>query len=71
MSAIDHRTVTLGRRIVGDGQPTYVVAEIGINHNGDVDNTRYGMRAAGAAFGAELKHVQASASAHAAWNGEG
>ncbi len=27
----------LGTRIVGDGQPTYVVAEIGINHNGDID----------------------------------
>ena len=28
--------VTIGGRLVGEGQPTYVVAEIGINHNGDL-----------------------------------
>lgn len=28
--------VQMGDRPVGDGRPTYVVAEIGINHNGDV-----------------------------------
>jgi len=28
--------VKLGDRIVGDGQPCFVLAEIGINHNGDV-----------------------------------
>lgn len=27
----------LGDRPIGDGQPTYVIAEIGINHNGDID----------------------------------
>lgn len=32
--------VMLGRRRVGDGEPTYVVAEIGINHNGDLDTAR-------------------------------
>lgn len=26
--------IKIGDRIVGDGQPTYVIAEIGINHNG-------------------------------------
>jgi len=26
----------IGKRLVGDGQPCYVIAEIGINHNGDV-----------------------------------
>jgi N-acetylneuraminate synthase len=31
------RRMRLGTRIVGDGQPAYVVAEIGINHNGDID----------------------------------
>lgn len=31
------KTVPIGNRSIGDGQPTYVVAEIGINHNGDVD----------------------------------
>lgn len=30
------RIITLGDRVVGDGHPTYVVAEIGINHNGDL-----------------------------------
>ena len=30
-------TVKIGSKLVGDGQPCYVIAEIGINHNGDVD----------------------------------
>ena len=34
------RTVTLGRRQVGDGHPVFVIAEIGINHNGDLDAAR-------------------------------
>lgn len=29
--------VKIGRQVVGDGYPCYAVAEIGINHNGDVD----------------------------------
>jgi N-acetylneuraminate synthase len=32
--------VVLGDRAVGDGHPCYVVAEIGINHNGDLDIAR-------------------------------
>lgn len=31
------REVKIGDRVVGDGHPTYIVAEIGINHNGSVD----------------------------------
>jgi N-acetylneuraminate synthase len=31
------KTVSIGSRLVGDGQPCYVIAEIGINHNGDLD----------------------------------
>jgi N-acetylneuraminate synthase len=31
------REVRLGSRLVGEGHPTYVVAEIGINHNGDLE----------------------------------
>jgi N-acetylneuraminate synthase len=31
------RQVTIGGRLVGDRQPAYIVAEIGLNHNGDVD----------------------------------
>ena len=30
-------TVQIGNRLVGEGQPCYLIAEIGINHNGDVD----------------------------------
>jgi sialic acid synthase SpsE len=29
---------TLGDRVVGPGRPVYVTGEIGINHNGDLDN---------------------------------
>ncbi|MGH9031091.1 MAG: N-acetylneuraminate synthase family protein [Acidimicrobiia bacterium] len=34
------RTIRIGDRIVGDGQPVYIAAEIGINHNGDLDIAR-------------------------------
>jgi N-acetylneuraminate synthase len=30
-------TVTIGSRVVGGGRPAYVIAEIGLNHNGDVE----------------------------------
>ena len=30
------KTVAIGDKLVGGGQPTYVIAEIGLNHNGDV-----------------------------------
>ena len=30
------REVKLGNRLVGDGHPVYITAEIGINHNGDI-----------------------------------
>lgn len=31
------KDITIGSVAVGDGQPCFVVAEIGINHNGDID----------------------------------
>ncbi len=31
------REIKIGNRLVGDEHPTYVIAEIGINHNGSVD----------------------------------
>lgn len=31
------RQVDFGGRLVGDGQPTYIIAEVGINHNGDLE----------------------------------
>ncbi|MDR3735080.1 MAG: N-acetylneuraminate synthase family protein [Acidobacteriaceae bacterium] len=30
-------TVQIGNKLVGAGQPCYIIAEIGINHNGDID----------------------------------
>jgi N-acetylneuraminate synthase len=30
------REIRIGDRLIGDGHPTYIVAEIGINHNGDL-----------------------------------
>ncbi len=32
--------VRIGSKLVGDDQPCFVIAEIGINHNGDVDLAR-------------------------------
>jgi N-acetylneuraminate synthase len=31
------KPVNVGGKLVGDNQPTYVIAEIGINHNGSID----------------------------------
>jgi len=31
------REIKIGNRMVGDGHPTYIIAEIGINHNGDLN----------------------------------
>ncbi len=31
------REIKFGNRLVGDGHPTYIIAEIGINHNGDLE----------------------------------
>ncbi len=31
------REMKLGNRMVGDGHPAYIIAEIGINHNGDLE----------------------------------
>ena len=32
-----HDSVRIGSKLVGHSQPSYVIAEIGINHNGDID----------------------------------
>lgn len=29
--------IKIGDRLVGDGQPTYIIAEVGVNHNGLID----------------------------------
>ena len=37
---MDAKTVKIGNKLVGDGQPAYIAAEIGINHNGDLDQAK-------------------------------
>src|SRR5438552_12127824 len=32
---VNARTIQIGQRLVGDGQPCFVIAEGGVNHNGD------------------------------------
>jgi N-acetylneuraminate synthase len=34
------REIKFGNRMVGDGYPAYIIAEIGINHNGDMNITK-------------------------------
>ena len=34
------KNIQIGNRVIGDDQPTYIIAEIGINHNGDVKLAR-------------------------------
>jgi N-acetylneuraminate synthase/N,N'-diacetyllegionaminate synthase len=43
------RTINIGKRRIGDGQPCFIVAEIGINHNGDMELARRMIDAAAAA----------------------
>jgi sialic acid synthase len=33
--SVSPRTIKIGQRLVGDGQPCFVIAEGGVNHNGD------------------------------------
>ena len=40
------REIRLGERLIGDGQPAYIIAEIGINHNGELDIARKMIEAA-------------------------
>jgi len=35
---MSNKTVKIGNKLVGDGHPCYIVAEIGINHNGSMEN---------------------------------
>jgi len=34
------KTVRIGKKLVGHGRPMYVIAEVGINHNGSVDTAK-------------------------------
>jgi N-acetylneuraminate synthase len=40
------REIKIGDRMIGDGHPVYVVAEVGINHNGDIDSAKHLITAA-------------------------
>ena len=40
------KAVKIGDRWIGEGHPTYVIAEIGINHNGDIEIAKRLMEAA-------------------------
>lgn len=40
------REIKIGNRWVGDGHPTYIIAEVGINHNGDVQSAKELIKAA-------------------------
>ena len=51
------RKVTIGSRMVGDGEPTFVIAEVGINHNGDMKLAEQLLREAKAA-GADAAKLQ-------------
>jgi sialic acid synthase SpsE len=31
------KKVRIGNRFIGEGEPCFIIAEIGINHNGDMD----------------------------------
>lgn len=51
------RKIKIGERFVGDGEPTYVIAEIGINHNGSVELAKK-MIAGAATAGADAVKFQ-------------
>ncbi len=38
--SVPNKEVRLGDKIVGEGHPSYIIAEIGINHNGNIDLAR-------------------------------
>lgn len=40
------KELKIGNHVIGAGHPTYVIAEIGINHNGDLDIAKQMIRAA-------------------------
>src|SRR4029453_15091238 len=47
--------VRIGNRLVGDGEPCFIIAEIGINHNGDIDLAKRLISVAHAAGRAAVK----------------
>ena len=51
------REVKIGNKWVGDGHPAYIVAEIGINHNGDIEMAK-DLRRAGRHAGVDAVKFQ-------------
>jgi len=51
------RKIQIGSKTVGDGFPTYIVAEIGINHNGDLNLAKQ-MIDVGARYGVDAIKLQ-------------
>lgn len=41
--------IAVGGRLIGSGKPTFIIAEVGVNHNGDLDLARRSIDAAAAA----------------------
>ena len=37
---MERKKVTIGSKTIGGGEPTFIVSEIGINHNGSLDNAK-------------------------------
>ena len=37
---MERKKVTIGGKTIGDGEPTFTIAEIGINHNGDLETAK-------------------------------
>lgn len=50
-------SIRIGHKLIGDGHPCYVIAEIGINHNGDLD-TAAALITAAAEAGADAVKFQ-------------
>lgn len=40
MEKINQKKIKIGEKLVGDGEPVFIIAEIGINHNGDIKNAK-------------------------------
>ena len=62
------REVRLGERVVGDGHPAYIIAEVGINHNGDVEIAKQiidaAVHAGAEAVKFQKRHPEASTPEH-------
>lgn len=37
---MEYNAVRIGKKIVGNGQPSFIIAEIGINHNGSIETAK-------------------------------